>query len=126
MTVTKTLCAVVAVILCALIAAGVYLSARTVPERQYDPRAFWGQKDLIGVQPDATIKRMIRHAQIDFLLSPTRGGRAQLQFWRADKTDGVMYLLFKPSNWSNTAIVYAYTISERKPLWKAEVATDND
>jgi hypothetical protein len=110
-----------------LIAAGAvaFFWLRTIPYRSNYSRAFVAQTDFVPVPVDAQIKRMIACAQLDFLLSPTQGGRTILHFSSAQQNSTGLYLFFT-SNWSHTAIVYTYDRATRKPQWKTEIDTDPD
>ncbi|MEY2560763.1 MAG: hypothetical protein QOG51_1178 [Verrucomicrobiota bacterium] len=67
---------------------------------------------------------MIMRARLDFILFPTEVGSRKLNFVNGNQNQTILYLVFRPDGGSHTAIVYAYSLPGRKPLWKAQIAMD--
>lgn len=97
-----------------------------VPYRSSDTKAFLEQTGFTTVSTDSQIERMVNWAKLDFLLNPGPTGRDTLIFVRAKEDGHLLYLFFKPTHLSNTAVVYAYDAKTRRSLWKTEVGTDDD
>ena len=121
----KKLFAIITLGFIASIAAGtIYLYLTRIPQVDQDPAVFWKQKGLVEVPPSPQLQATIWRARLDFMLFPTEVGSGELALQSINQGADILYIVFRPLGTSHTAIVYAYSVPRRKPLWKSQVAMD--
>jgi hypothetical protein len=121
----KRLFAIITLAFIASIAAGtIYLYLTRIPQVGQDPAVFWKQKGLMEVPSSPQLQATIWRARLDFMLFPTEVGSGELALQSINQGPDILYIVFRPLGTSHTAVVYAYTVRERKPLWKSQIAMD--
>lgn len=102
----------------------IYIRLTIVPFRRFDVGSFTITKGFDRIEANQLTERFINRAKWDFFISPIAGRRDKLRFWQAYRQGDEEHLLFRPATSSGTAIVYAFTLHDEKPIWKTEVPVD--
>lgn len=84
----------------------------------------WRGEGYNTVAPDRNLSRMVTRAKLDHFIAPIEGLRGRIIFEEARSKGDEVYLFFRPSNVSDTVILYCGNRHNRKLLWKMELVFD--